>query len=188
MDTRTIFFIGKPGCGKGTQAKLLSELTGWSTYSSGDLFRAIAKEDSPVGHKVKEENDAGLLQPHWFAMYLFLKTLFSIPGETSVIFDGFCRKVPEAELVIDSLRWLNRSFTVLNVQISDDTVLRRLALRKGVEGRADDSVVDERLKEYHTYTEPALKVFRTAGVLVDVDGEPTPEDIAVAVRTVLNIK
>ena len=141
-----------------------------------------------MGHKVKEENDAGLLQPHWFAMYLFLKTLFSIPGETSVIFDGFCRKVPEAELVIDSLRWLNRSFTVLNVQISDDTVLRRLALRKGVEGRADDSVVDERLKEYHTYTEPALKVFRTAGVLVDVDGEPTPEDIAVAVRTVLNIK
>ena len=141
-----------------------------------------------MGHKVKEENDAGLLQPHWFAMYLFLKTLFSIPGETSVIFDGFCRKVPEAELVIDSLRWLNRSFTVLNVQISDDTVLRRLALRKGVEGRADDSVVDERLKEYHEYTEPALKVFRTAGVLVDVDGEPTPEDIAVAVRTVLNIK
>ena len=141
-----------------------------------------------MGHKVKEENDAGLLQPHWFAMYLFLKTLFSIPGETSVIFDGFCRKVPEAELVIDSLRWLNRSFTVLNVQISDDTVLRRLALRKGVEGRADDSVVDERLKEYHPCTEPALEVFRTAGVLVDIDGEPTPEDIAIAVRTTLNIK
>ena len=61
MDTHTIFFIGKPGCGKGTQAKLLSEITGWSTYSSGDLFRAIAKEESPAGRKVKEENDAGTL-------------------------------------------------------------------------------------------------------------------------------
>ena len=121
-------------------------------------------------------------------MYLFLKTLFSIQGDTSVIFDGFCRKVPEAELVIDSLRWLNRSFTVLNVQISDDTVLRRLAFRKEVEGRADDSVVDERLKEYHAYTEPALEVFRKAGILIDIDGEPTPEAIAENIRAVLDIK
>lgn len=188
MEAKTIFFIGKPGCGKGTQAKLLSELTGWSTYSSGDLFRAIAKEDSPAGHKVKQDNNAGLLQPHWFAMYLFLKTLFAVPGDKGVIFDGFCRKVPEAELVTDSLRWLGRPFTVLNVQISDETALRRLALRKNVEGRADDSVVEERLKEYHTYTDPALEIFRTAGVLVDIDGEPTPEEIAVAVRTALNIK
>ena len=187
MQPQTIFFVGKPGCGKGTQANLLSGKTGWSTYSSGDLFRAIATEESPVGRKVREENDAGLLQPHWFAMYLFLKTLFAVPGDTGVIFDGFCRKVPEAELVKDSLQWLGRPFTVLNVQISDETALRRLALRKSVEGRADDFVVDERLKEYHTYTEPALEVFRKANVLIDIDGESAPEEIAVAVRTALDI-
>src|SRR3989344_3419259 len=79
METRTIFFIGKPGCGKGDQTRLLSEKTGWPIFASGDLFRAIAQENTPVGKKVKEENYAGILQPYWFAMYLFLTTFFSIP-------------------------------------------------------------------------------------------------------------
>ena len=188
METKTIFFIGKPGCGKGTQAKLLSDQTGWDVFSSGKLFRGIAQEDSPVGRKIKEENDAGLLQPHWFAVYLFLKTLFSISEDRGVIFDGFCRKVPEAELDLDALLWLGRPFKVLNIQIADLTVRERLALRKEVEHRVDDAVVEERLKEFHAYTEPAIEVFRKAGVLIDIDGEPSPEEIAVAVRTALTIK
>src|SRR6185437_3141553 len=89
---RTIFFVGKPGCGKGTQAKLLAEKTGWAVFAAGKLFRGISHENTPVGRKVKEENDAGLLQPHWFAMYLYLKSLFSIPDDASAIFDGFNRK------------------------------------------------------------------------------------------------
>ncbi|MFM2330801.1 MAG: hypothetical protein RLZZ26_308, partial [Candidatus Parcubacteria bacterium] len=125
MDTRTIFFLGKPGSGKGTQAKMLAAKTGWHVYGSGDLFRAIAKQDTPVGRKVKEENDAGILQPHWFAMYLYLNSLFSVPEGAGAIFDGFNRKVPEAELIVDSLRWLGRPFTVLNIQVSDESVLKR---------------------------------------------------------------
>lgn len=188
METRTIFFIGKPGCGKGTQARLLSEKTGWPVFASGRLFREIAADDSPVGRKVKAENDAGVLQPHWFAMYLYLKSLFSIPDERVAIFDGFNRKIPEAELVLDSLKWLGRPCTVLNIQISDETVRARIALRKNVEGRADDSMVDERLKEYREYTEPSLDLFRKAGVLVEIDGEPAPAEIAVEVNRVVNIK
>ena len=49
-------------------------------------------------------------------------------------------------------------------------------------------LVDERLKEYHAYTEPALEVFRKAGILIDIDGEPTPEAIAENIRAVLDIK
>lgn len=187
METRTIFFIGKPGCGKGTQAKLLSEKTGWQVIGSGNQFRAIATEDTPVGRKVKSEVDAGFLSPHWFAMYLYLKALFSVREDESIIFDGFNRKVQEAELIIDSLKWLNRPFTILEIKVSDESIRQRLALRKEKEGRIDDSAVDERLKEYHTYTEPALEVFRKAGVLVEVDGEPSPEEIAASVRAALGI-
>lgn len=188
MDTRTIFFIGKPGCGKGTQAKLLSEKTGWTVFASGKLFRELAQEDTPVGHKVKSENDAGNLQPHWFAMYLYLKALFTLPTEgLSVIFDGFNRKVPEAELVIDSLKWLGRPFTILDIQVSDEEVRRRLALRKGIEGRADDSAVDERLEEYREYTEPAIELFRKAGTLIEINGEQSPEAIAVEINVALHI-
>lgn len=188
METRTIFFIGKPGCGKGTQAKLLAQKTGWRVLTAGDQFRALAAEDSPVGRKVKVENDAGLLQPHWLAMYLFLKSLFTIGPDENAIFDGFNRKVMEAELVVNALTWLGRPFTVLNINVSDTEVEKRLALRKQIEGRADDNVVDERLKEYHQYTAPATEVFRKAGGLIEINGEQTPEAIAIDVLAALNIK
>ncbi len=188
MNTRAIFFIGKPGCGKGTQAKLLSEKTGWPIFASGKLFRQIAQEDSPVGRKVRAENDAGELQPHWFAMYLYLQSLFSVPDNTSVIFDGFNRKVLEANLVIDSMKWLGRSFTVLEIKVSDEEVRRRLDLRRETEGRVDDSAVDERLKEYKEYTEPAIELFRTAGALIEINGEQVPEAIAADIRVALDLR
>lgn len=186
--TRTIFLIGKPGCGKGMQAKLLSEKTGWAVFSAGKLFREIAQEDTPVGRKVKQENDVGLLQPYWFAIYLFFKTLFSLPTDRGVIFDGFCRKVPEAELVADSLRWLDRPFSIVHLVVSDDEIRHRIMLRKELESRADDSAVDERLKEYREYTEPAIEVFRKAGMLIEINGEQTREATAEDVCKALNIK
>lgn len=186
-ETRTIFFVGKPGCGKGTQAKLLSEKTLWPVISAGQQFRALGKEETPVGRKVKSENEQGLLQPHWLAMYLYLKSLFSLPEGSSVIFDGFNRKVPEAELVVSSLAWLNRPFTVIHLPISDAEVLNRVESRKKTETRADDLVVEERLKEYAAHTTPAIELFRKQGVLIEVDGEQTPEKIAEDIRAALNI-
>jgi len=187
METRTIFFVGKPGCGKGTQAKLLSEKMSWPTISAGKQFRSIALEDTPVGHKVKSEINSGALMPHWFAMYLYQKALFELSAEASVIFDGFNRKVPEAELIVSSLEWLGRAFVVVNIVVADDEVRRRLAVRKETDGRADDSVVEERLKEYYVYTDAAIDVFRKAGNLVEVNGEQTPEKIAADINAALGL-
>lgn len=187
MDTRTIFFIGKPGCGKGTQAKLLSEKTGWEVITAGDQFHALATEDTPLGRKVKSEVDAGLLTPHWLAMYLYLRSLFAVKDGVSVIFDGFSRRVPEAELIIDSLQWLNRLFTMVHLTVSDDEVRHRLALRKDIEGRVDDNAIEERLKEYHAYTEPAILKFSDAGMLIEINGEQKPEAIAIDINKALEI-
>lgn len=179
--------MGKPGCGKGTQAKMLSERTGWHIFASGKLFREIAAEDSPVGRKVKQENDIGLLQPHWFAMYLYLKSLFSIPDHESAIFDGFNRKPQEANLIIESMKWLGRPFSVVLVEVSDEEVRKRIALRKETSGRADDAVADERLKEYYAHTAPSIDLFRSAGVLLEVNGEQTPEQVAADVAKILTL-
>src|SRR3989344_7232576 len=140
METKTVFFIGKPGSGKGDQAKLLSEATGWKVLASGDGFRAIATEDTPVGRKMKSEMNAGLLAPHWFAMYLFLKNLFSLGEGESAIFDGFSRKLPEVELATEALAWLTRPFIAFHLKVSDEEIKHRLTLRKDIEGRADDAV------------------------------------------------
>ena len=187
METHTIFFVGKPGCGKGTQAKILSEKTGWPVISAGQQFRTLATEDTPVGRKVKLEHEVGLLQPHWLAMHLYLKALFALPADTNVIFDGFNRKVPEAELVIDSMQWLERSFSVIHLPISDDEVVRRIENRKQTAARPDDGVVPERLREYAIYTTPAIELFRKKGVLIEVDGEQTPEKIAEDIRKALGL-
>jgi len=188
METKTIFFIGKPGCGKGDQARMLSETTGWKVITPGEQFRAMSAEDTPVGQKVKQGNDAGLLQPHWLAEYLFLKNLFLLAGDESVIFDGFARKIPEAELIVESLAWLNRPFVALHLKVSNEEIIHRLALRKGIEGRADDSVVEERLKEYREHTESVIEFFREKGMLIEIDGERAREPIAEDIRNVLGIK
>lgn len=187
MDTHTIFFIGKPGCGKGTQAKLLSEKTGWQVVSAGEQFRAISSEETPVGHKVKVGNDAGMLQPHWLAMYLYLKSLFALADGASVIFDGFNRKIAEAELVIDSLVWLGRPFSIINIVVSDEEVRERLAGRRDVEKRIDDNAVEERLKEYYEHTDQAISLFRDAGVLIEIDGGQGIEKIAANITTALSL-
>ena len=187
MQPRTIFFIGKPGSGKGTQSALLAKETGWPIVAAGEQFRSIAKEDSVLGRKVKSTIDAGILTPHWFPMYLYLKSLFAIAEEESVIFDGFNRKVQEAELIIDSLGWIGRPFTVFHLKVSDDEVRRRLARRKDIEGRVDDTAVDKRMEEYYAHTANTLPLFEKAGVLVEVDGEQEAEHVSQEIKKILSL-
>ncbi len=187
MEIRTIFFIGKPGCGKDTQAELLSKKTGWPVISAGDQFRKLAQEDSMLGRKIKREIDSGALAPDWIALHLYLESLFAVPEEHGVIFDGFSRELSQAKLILKSLTWLERPFHILNIAVSDESVRERLALRSKKAGRADDGAVDERLREYYEHTEPAIEFFRKEGTLIEIDGEPSPDKIAEAIRTVLKI-
>ncbi len=187
MTPHTIFFIGKPGCGKGTQAKLLSEATGWPVIGTSDGLREIAKGDTAVGHKLLATMNAGELVPSYFPMYVFLKAVFALKEDSSVIFDGFNRKVQEAELIIDSLRWIGRPFSVFHLHVPDEEVHTRIEKRKKIEGRADDDRVHKRLEEYYANTEATLDVFRKARVLVEVHGVGKPEDIAAEIRTDLKI-
>ncbi len=188
-EPRTVFFIGKPGCGKGTQAKLLAQKTGWTVLASGAQFRAIAEEDTIVGRKVREELGNGFLMPHWFAMYLYQKALFSVHENTSVIFDGFNRKPEEAQLIVDSLKWIGREFVVINIAVSDEHVKERLVGRAQIEGRSDDrqDAVLERLEEFGTYTSKALELFEKLGVLITINGEQTPEEVAHDVNAALGL-
>lgn len=187
MEPRTIFFIGKPGSGKGTQAKILAEKTGWEIIAAGEQFRALAAEDTALGRKVKSVIDSGVLTPSWFPMYLYLKALFSLPEDEGVIFDGFNRKVSEAELITESLKWFGRPFSVLYLRTGDDELRGRLTKRKEIEGRADDRAVDKRFEEYYANTEPTIELFQKEGVLIEINGEQTPEEVARDVEKALKL-
>ena len=188
MELNTVLMIGKPGSGKGTQSKLLSEATGWKIVSTGDLFRTMAKEDSVVGRKTAETIDKGYLMPPWFAIYLFQRAIFSASAADGLVFEGSGRKPPEAELIVETLEWLGRPFKAVHIKVTDEDIKNRLSLRKGQEGRADDSEIEKRLEEYRTYTDPAIEVFRKSGHLIEIDGSPTPDVIAADIRAQLDIK
>jgi adenylate kinase len=169
--------IGKPGSGKGTQAELLAKRVGCPIASPGVEFRTLAKEDSVVGHKVSETLDAGLLQPHWLATYLFHKALFALPQEQGIVLEGFARKLPEAEIVLDTCRWLGRPFTAFYLNVPDEEIKRRIEARSTVAARSDDHSVDKRLDEFRMHTDPSIEFLRVAGVLIEIDGMPDVETI-----------
>lgn len=187
MERPIIFFIGKPGSGKGTQAKLLSDVTGWPVVGTSGGMRELVATGSAVGHKIRETMDAGLLMPYWIASYIYLKILFSIPEDSNVIFDGTSRTLPEAEIVSESLAWLGRPFHIFYLHVPDEEVHNRINLRKEKEARKDDHMVHKRLEEYYASTEVAVDLYRKAGVLTEIDGHRPPEVIAAEVRSILKL-
>jgi len=187
MEKPIVFFIGKPGSGKGTQAQMLSQTTGWPVVGTSGGLREIIATGTAAGQKLKETMDTGLLTPYWIASYVYLKTIFSISDGDNVIFDGTSRTVPETEIVIDSLKWLNRPFTIFHLTVPDEEVHTRINLRKKKEAREDDGVVHKRLEEYYANTEGSIQLLREAGMLTDIDGHRPPDVIAAEVKSILKL-
>ncbi len=184
MDVRTFVMMGRPGAGKGTQARLLADHLDFELFSTGAHTRTLAKEDSFVGRKVKELAEEGHLQPHWLGSFFFEQLLLSRPREHGVVFDGTCRKLPEAQLFEEVASWLERPFRAVYLNVSEETILNRLLRRKGIEGRADDAEesIRQRLSDFRNDTEPAVSYLRERGLLIDIEGEGEPAAIFETIR------
>lgn len=187
MKPHIVFFIGKPGSGKGTQAEALATATGWPTFGTSAGLREIVATGSAAGHKLQSIMDAGILTPYWMASYVFLAKLLSIPDDGSIIFDGTSRTHEEAVLIADALTWLERPYTIFHLNTPDDEVRRRIDLRKQTSMRKDDHAFDTRLQEYYASTEPGISYLQQKGMITEIDGHRTVEEIATEVRTVLGI-
>lgn len=189
MEKPIVFFIGKPGSGKGTQAELLSKATGWPVFGTSSGLREIVATGTAAGHKLKETMETGGLTPYWVASYVYLKALFGVSDDGNIIFDGTSRTLPETKIVADSLRWLARPFRIFHLTVPDEEVHKRIALRKEQGGRPDDhpEAVKRRLDAYYADTDPSIEYLRAEGMLTDIDGHRPPEVIAEEVRRILNI-
>lgn len=189
MEKPIVFFIGKPGSGKGTQAEMLAKVTGWPVFGTSGGLREIVATGTSAGHKLKEQMDSGTLTPYWIPSYVYLKTLFGVSDDSSVIFDGTSRTLPEAKIVADSLKWIDRPFRIFHLTVPDEEVHGRIALRREKGTRPDDhpEAVAIRLKAYYEDTDGAINYLRDAGMLTDINGHRTPEAIAEEVRNILKL-
>ncbi len=176
---KTFVMIGKPGSGKGVQTKLLSEKSGFKTFSTGDKFRELQKADTPLGHKIAEIMNRGHLMPYWFASFLFQEAVLYLPEEEGIIYEGAARKEQEAELFHDVMTWLGRPYKAIYLDVHDDEVKTRLIKRASIENRMDDNeeTIKHRLKVYQEEVVPAVKVFQKHGTILDINGDQSIEKV-----------
>lgn len=181
QQTDTVLIIGRPGSGKGTQAKLLSEKLGWIRVSSGERIKAIRDGNEPFSARVREVYDKGRLLPDWFADFLLESALLDLAPHVGIIAEGFARTANQAKHLNEIIDWLSRTLVVLNLEVSEEEVIRRMLSRSVMENRPDSDTTDkihERINQFNELTAPGLAYFREHGTVIDIDGEQTPEEIA----------
>ena len=173
-----IILFGPPGAGKGTQAKLLQDKYSIPHLSTGDIFRAAIKNETPLGVKVKAILDEGHLVPDETVVDLVADELKKTKYDDGFILDGFPRTVPQAEAFDKIAENQNKAvdgFVVLTVP--EKELISRI-LSRG-QGRTDDTEerIKTRLQVYHKETEPVKNHYASKGVVKEIDGIGTIEEI-----------
>ena len=205
-----LIFLGPPGAGKGTAAGKISEEYKIPHVSTGDLFRAAIKDESPLGKQVKAVLDRGDLVSDELTVAIVRERLERLDTRDGYILDGFPRTIPQA----DALTGFSRVDGVLNFVLADDAIVERLSgrrvcrscgrgyhikfMRPKVEGvcdvcggelytRKDDNIeaITNRLEVYRRQTEPLIEFYKARRLLRDVDAAPDAETVLTAVKSVL---
>lgn len=168
-----IILIGIQGSGKSTQGKLLSEKLHVPYLSTGHIFRILAKEPAKLGRYIKEVMNAGFLIPDDKTLSIVTDYLKRPEYKKGYILDGFPRTTKQAE------KFENGISKVFYLKVSDKEALWRLAYREDYEGREDETVVAirKRIELFHTFTLPVIDYYRNKGILVEIDGERSIEEI-----------
>jgi len=168
-----IIFLGPPGSGKGTQAKLLAERLGVPAISTGEILRASVREGTPLGLQAKAVMEAGELVSDDLMIGLIRARLMMPDAARGFLLDGFPRTVDQAEALERLLAGNGTPLTaVFNLSVPETVLVDRMHGRAIEEGRADDrpETILERLRVYRQKTEPLAGFYRGRGILMDVDG------------------
>jgi adenylate kinase len=171
-----IIFLGPPGAGKGTQAAALTQRLSLTHLSTGDMLSEAARAQTQLGKEAAEHMNAGRLVPTELVQRLVAERISQPDCRKGYLLDGFPRTVDQAE-ALD--KWLTaqeeKIDLVINLGVDEAVLLARLASR----GRQDDAedVVRERLRQYDKLTKPLADYYRRGGVLREIDGHGTPEEV-----------
>ncbi|MEW6126520.1 MAG: adenylate kinase [Acidobacteriota bacterium] len=124
-----IILMGPQGAGKGTQAQMLAERFALPIVATGDILRAVAKTDTPLGRQVKEMQDAGNLVSDDILAELINERTRQDDCLNGYLLDGFPRTVPQTELLEQLARQQGHSITVISIDVPRDLLFKRLAGR-----------------------------------------------------------
>ena len=177
---RYIILVGPPGAGKGTQAKLLEASLGLPQVSTGDLFRYNLKHGTELGKLARTIMDKGELVPDNVTVAMVKDRLLQSDCCNGAILDGFPRTVAQAEALDNMLSELDGQISVVpSIVVDGDILVKRLLNRAELEGRADDNEVTirTRMRVYQEQTSPLLDYYGEHGLVAEVDGKQSVDDV-----------
>lgn len=168
-----MLLVGPPGAGKGTQSVLLSTAFGIPAISTGDIFRANVRDETPLGVEAKGFMDRGEYVPDSLTNALVADRLSQADCESGFLLDGYPRTLDQVRALDDVLESQgNRLDVVVELTVDPEIVIDRIRLRATEQGRADDTedVARARLELYARETAPLIEVYGGRDILVSVDG------------------
>ena len=186
MKQKTFIFIGRSGCGKGTQIELLEEKLkkdnpeiGIVNVSLGSDLREFWKGEGFSHNLSKEIVEKGDLQPEFLVIYLWGKNLMkNMKGSEHLILDGTPRRLNEAEVLDSALKFYRRENPiVIFLNVSRNWAIERLTNR----GRSDDNIeqINKRLDWFDEDVVPAINYLRNDNfyTFIEINGEQKIEEV-----------
>ncbi len=166
-----IILMGIVGAGKGTQAQMLAEHSGFQAISTGDLLRKYATEEQ---HR---RMLAGELLDDDEIIDMVDQVLTNAKDPAKCLLDGFPRSVKQTQWLLDQIKSGRFKLTeIIHLIVSEEVVRKRMLAR----GRPDDTeqTISRRFQEYHNITEPILEYMEQQNIkVVDIDGDQEPEAV-----------
>ena len=165
-----IIFLGIQGSGKSTQAKIAAEKLSLPYIETSQLLREKSKGEDEDAKRITEALDKGNLVPNEITIRTLKERLEKPDCRQGYILDGYPRNEEQFQNLDSDID------KVFYVAVSDEETIKRLLKR----GRHDDTgqALKRRMELYHKETEPMLDKFREKGILKEVDGERSIEEIA----------
>ena len=161
-----ILLMGPPGAGKGTQAARLIEKYGIPQISTGDMFRAAIKNETPLGVEAKKYIDAGQLVPDSVTVGIVRDRLVKDDCKSGFILDGFPRTTAQAVSLDAILKELGISLdAVLNLNVPSEELVKRISERA-----VNPETVQKRLAVYEESTKPLIDYYRNSGLYEEING------------------
>lgn len=172
--------MGAPGAGKGTQAERIAARYAIPAISTGSIFRANIAEGTPLGRQVQAIMDAGELVSDEITDAIVADRLGQPDAAQGWLLDGYPRNLGQVRALDDVLRGQGAEVdAVISLVVDEDDLVARLLKRAEVEGRSDDNedTIRNRMRIYRTETAPLLQTYGERGLVVEVDGVGSIDEV-----------
>ncbi|WP_026174508.1 adenylate kinase [Acaricomes phytoseiuli] len=184
-----MLIVGPPGSGKGTQAERISDKLGIVAISTGDIFRANVKGETPLGLEAKKYIDAGDYVPDSVTNKMVRDRLGEEDTRSGFLLDGYPRTAAQVDKLDSILAEQGQQLNlVLQLTADNDELITRLLGRAKEAGRSDDNqeIIGHRLELYRTQTEAVLERYAQQGLLIKVDGIGAIDEVTERIMTAID--